>query len=159
MTQKLISFLSSRFYTTKVNTMKALVTVPFANIQLIILSGSSLRMTVPPNIPSSRMAICAVAQGNANNIPILGICFGMQIMAWVFGGTIATLPSNKPYYQNNLYFNHNDAVITLPSGFIGQKVNGYYYSMKCKNMHAVQWHPEGSETGRKFLLAYIRKLE
>ncbi len=158
MTRKLISFLSTRFCITVVNTMEDLAAVAFVSINLVILSGSSLRVTIPSNIPSCRMALCAIAQGSAYNLPVLGICFGMQAMAWVYGGAIVTLPSNKPYYSNSLYFNHNDAVATLPNGFVGQKVNGYYYSMKCRNMHAVQWHPEGSETGRKILLAYISQL-
>ena len=160
MTEKLIVYLASHFPITVIDCVEDALGISYTNVSLVVLSGSSLRMTIPDNLSSCRMGMVVVTQARAHNIPIFGICFGMQLLAWMFGGTVGTLDSNKPYTQNNMYFNHNDAVFVLPPGFTGDitsHTNNYYQSMRHQvhDIEAVQFHPEGSDEGLAFLFHRI----
>jgi len=96
---------------------------------------------------------------NKNNIPCLGICFGMQMVADVFGGELL---SNKVdefgYYVidtfdsklfdnlgNNLvvYQSHHDIVSKVPPGarIIGKNENSIQ-AFEFRNFYCVQFHPE-----------------
>ncbi len=96
-------------------------------------------------------------------VPILGICYGMQLIAEHFGGKV--LPSeHHEYGKAKLEFNevspifkdiesggivwmsHGDRVEVLPKGFkkIAHSNNSPYsaISNEDKNIYAVQFHPE-----------------
>ena len=104
-----------------------------------------------------------------SGVPILGICYGMQLIADFFGGKV--MPSAKKEFGNatfritskatlfkniknknefNVWMSHSDKVIKNPSGFktIGcskNNENAAIYNAK-KNIYCLQFHPEVTHT-------------
>jgi len=107
------------------------------------------------------------------NVPIMGICYGMQLIAKHLGGEIVkgkhvkgyrSILNNKLLLSTQKYWmNYEDKVIELPSEI---EILAYTYedddvniaSFRYKNIYAVQWHPERDlsdlETFRHFLQKY-----
>ncbi len=111
-------------------------------------------------------------------IPIMGICYGMQLMAYTFGGKVAK--SNKREYgrtvlkiddrkdifkgvpQNKVvWMSHGDRILRQPSGFepIAHTDNSPVAAMadKKRNFFAFQFHPEvvHTEYGKEMLKNFI----
>jgi GMP synthase (glutamine-hydrolysing) len=97
------------------------------------------------------------------NVPILGICYGMQTIAHYFGGEIEESDKGEygktPLFVDNrtalfenvaqestIWMNHRDSVVSLPENFkkIARTLNcpiaGFENTEK--NIYAVQFHPE-----------------
>ena len=100
-------------------------------------------------------------------IPILGICYGHQLMAWMAGGEIASAGSISEYgmveftHKDSLLFkdipeksicwmSHTDYVKKAPEGFeiTAVTANCPCAAMSCaaKKLYAVQFHPEVTHT-------------
>ena len=113
-------------------------------------------------------------------VPVLGICYGMQLLSDYFGGVVDS-NTKKEYGQcevdiNNkvplfeglsekeqVLMSHGDTVKTLPEGFeiiakSGKEIAGVG-SIERK-MYGVQFHPEVdlTENGMKILENFIRKV-
>lgn len=111
-------------------------------------------------------------------VPILGICYGHQLMAYMAGGEICSAGSISEYgkivlhaHESDLFkgvvadsvcwMSHTDYVKTVPDGFrvIATTDNCPCAAMSCpeKKLYAVQFHPEvthceyGKEILRNFL--------
>ncbi len=110
--------------------------------------------------------------------PILGICYGAQLMAYTLGGKVENrgnteygnieisihdkcLLTNDVPSPNNVFMSHNDEVVELPNGF-----KCVASSLHCKNaafaneerkLYATQFHPEveHSEYGQKMLENFV----
>ncbi|PMQ02138.1 MAG: GMP synthase (glutamine-hydrolyzing) [Dictyoglomus sp. NZ13-RE01] len=115
------------------------------------------------------------------NVPILGICFGFQLIAKIFGGEV--VKGEKGEYgltkikiinpsklleglneEEIVWMSHQDVVSKLPSGFVPLAIseNNYlsaYESIE-KNIYGVQFHPEVSHTkkGREILKNFVFKI-
>lgn len=100
-------------------------------------------------------------------IPILGVCYGMQLMAYMLGGKVtagksgeygpATLQittNNKLFTglgpNQNVWMSHGDSVTKLPKGFstIGKSVDCPTAAMvdKKRKFYAIQFHAEVDHT-------------
>ena len=103
------------------------------------------------------------------NIPILGICYGLQLIAKLFGGKIKPSKSTREFgrayltKKNNsqltknffkrktvVWMSHEDAVIKLPKSFkiIGSTKNSKLTIIENtrKKIYGVQFHPEVTHT-------------
>ncbi|WP_240376075.1 glutamine-hydrolyzing GMP synthase [Bacillus piscicola] len=100
-------------------------------------------------------------------IPILGICYGMQLLAYHFGGKVEaanhrefgkallTVEKDSPLYQDlpkeqTVWMSHGDLIMEPPQGFEVDATNPACpvagMSDKGRNMYAVQFHPEVRHT-------------
>jgi len=114
-------------------------------------------------------------------IPVLGICYGIQTMAQVLGGTVVT-PDNREYGKTETYYNtscklfdglpekavswmsHTDYVSKLPEGF---EVTAHTDLTPIagmqnvdKHIYGVQFHPEvlHTENGIAMLRNFLEKV-
>uniref|UniRef100_A0A7C3UX26 GMP synthase [glutamine-hydrolyzing] n=1 Tax=candidate division WOR-3 bacterium TaxID=2052148 RepID=A0A7C3UX26_UNCW3 len=144
----------------------------------IILSGSpaSLRFSSPP-LPAKEIFNL--------NIPVLGICYGMQVIAQAFGGRIKFAPekrSTREYGPSLLsitrkegifsslssplrvWMSHGDTVSQLPRNFIPlgetKKIKYAAFAWEEKRIYGVQFHPEvyHTEEGKKIFANFLFKV-
>ncbi|MFC5928208.1 glutamine-hydrolyzing GMP synthase [Cryobacterium melibiosiphilum] len=114
-------------------------------------------------------------------IPVLGICYGFQVMATALGGTVAqtgareygstpvtvsngenVLLADQPDAQN-VWMSHGDSVATAPEGFtvLASSVSTPVaaFANDAKRLYGVQWHPEvkHSENGQHVLENFLHR--
>jgi len=112
------------------------------------------------------------------NLPIMGICYGMQLITQHFGGEV--IPANHHEYgkaklsindseifkgmsdNRTVWMSHGDRAEKLPDGFtvIGTSENSPYAGIANieKNIYAFQFHPEvhHTEEGTKLLKNFAK---
>lgn len=110
-------------------------------------------------------------------VPILGICYGCQLIAWMAGGEVSTAPVSEygkieftakkslifddVAEKSTVWMSHTDYISTPPEGFeiIGTTPDCPCASMANveKNIYAVQFHPEvtHSEYGSQMLYNFL----
>ncbi len=139
----------------------------FDEIKGIILSGGPSTVT-KRSYPKISKSIFE------KNIPILGICYGLQLITKVFGGKIKQfqkkrefgeailLEKSKSILFNNFFFkkkakvwmSHQDAVIKIPKGFknIASTHSSKYTAIQNENkkIYGIQFHPEVTHTENGF---------
>ena len=135
----------------------------FKNIKGIILSGGPDTVTKKnfPKIPKEILS---------KNIPILGICYGLQLVAKIFGGKVKSLKKSREFGRailikkkkyliiknffkksdNPVWMSHQDAVVKIPKEF---KVIASTKESKMtvienenKKIYGLQFHPEVTHT-------------
>jgi len=138
----------------------------------VILSGSnfSVHSDGAPGIPSS-------IDITGEKYTILGICYGMQLLAHKQGGVVERPLSNREYgpaevtldtthplfngvsNKTEVWASHGDTVTTLPSGFTSIAISSGIASMTDKNnrVMGIQFHPEVTDTkeGKKILQNFL----
>ena len=111
-------------------------------------------------------------------IPILGICYGHQLLAWMAGGEIASAGSISEYGKVKLrhrggalfagvpdesvcWMSHTDYVKTAPAGFVITASTGHCpcaaMADEARKLYAVQFHPEVTHTeyGKQILRNFL----
>jgi GMP synthase (glutamine-hydrolysing) len=115
------------------------------------------------------------------DIPILGICYGYQLMSKLLGGTVAPLERKEfgraelniqkqsalfgdiPSSQN-VWMSHGDSIVKLPRGFsqIGTTSNCIYAAAEDadKKRYGLQFHPEVAHTeyGQRILANFALEI-
>ena len=135
----------------------------------IILSGG-------PSSVNAENAHLVEKEIYEQGIPVLGICYGMQLTAHLLGGKVAKgekgeygkahleiVKENdllKGVYQNSIvWMSHFDEVSQLPAGFELNAKSGVIASISNpeKKIYGVQFHPEvsHSEEGGKMLENFV----
>ena len=115
------------------------------------------------------------------NVPILGVCYGMQALASYFGGKVeenvvkeyGNIEVNFDNSSNLLegvntlsqvFMSHSDTVTNLPNGFRGicssQQCKFAGMENREKNIFAVQFHPEVRDTveGERIISNFLFKI-
>ncbi len=139
----------------------------FEGIKGIILSGgpSTVTKKTYPKISKDIFQM---------NIPILGICYGLQLIAKVFGGKIKKSQKKREFGESILleksksvlfknffikkkatvWMSHQDAVFKIPKNFhnIASTANSRYTAIQSKNkkIYGIQFHPEVTHTEKGF---------
>ncbi|MDO9027285.1 MAG: glutamine-hydrolyzing GMP synthase [Candidatus Roizmanbacteria bacterium] len=113
-------------------------------------------------------------------IPILGICYGQQVVAHLLGGKVAggkikefgpafvKTTAGKPALLFNhipdrfrVWMSHGDSVVELPKGFryiaTTEDIKGGAIADEVKNIYCVQFHPEVTHTeyGQEILKNFL----
>ncbi|RLC33458.1 MAG: GMP synthase (glutamine-hydrolyzing), partial [Candidatus Nealsonbacteria bacterium] len=126
------------------------------NIKGVILSGgpSSVYERNAPRLPKSIFRL---------GIPILGLCYGHQLLAYLMGGKVVR--AKKREYgisfakikkaegilkglkkRERVWMSHGDAVLSCPPGFrvLAETKNAPVAAManSKKTLFGIQWHPE-----------------
>lgn len=130
------------------------------NPQAIILSGGPSSV-FEPGAPRIDPAIFSA------NIPILGICYGMQLMSYELGGVVEPAPEREygrtslttihpsPLFEgipqtSTVWMSHGDHVRRVPQGFevVAETPTTPIAAMvdRQRNLWAVQYHPEVNHT-------------
>ncbi len=113
-------------------------------------------------------------------IPVLGICYGCQLIAWMCGGEVSTAPvseygkiefvsKSSPLFKNieehsTVWMSHTDYISKMPEGFenIGTTQDCPCAAMQNteKNIYAVQFHPEvtHSQYGAQMLYNFLYEI-
>ena len=139
-------------------------------VEGIILSGGprSVYENGAPTVDSDILAI---------GIPVLGICYGHQLLMHVLGGKV--IPSSKEYGKEILtvlkksrllnglskneqvWMSHGDSVVALPQGYIltGRTADCKMaaYANEKRRIYGVQFHPEVQHTvhGMKIISNFL----
>ena len=134
----------------------------YYNVKGIILSGG------PSSVTSTKFQSIPI-EIFKKNIPILGICYGLQLIAKLFGGKIKSSKKKREFgrahllkknnslliknYLNNkksVWMSHEDAVVKLPKNFktIASTKNSKLTIIENtrKKIFGVQFHPEVTHT-------------
>lgn len=138
----------------------------------VILSGGP-RSTLEPNAPNLDFA-------NIEGLPVLGICYGMQLMALRLGGQVERaeakeyglrqLTSHTGFLEamssSNVWMSHGDQVLASPTGFTVTASTDSCpvaaFANEATRQYGVQFHPEVTHTEdgksilRQFLLEHAR---
>ena len=124
----------------------------------IVLSGSSLNLSDPLKLQTITKDIMVLLM--CPDIPVLGICFGMQLMSCVYGGNVIhmeySIKENRtvtPCFESMLCgstaftacFSHGDCVKVAPHGFsciarCQSSIDAIEHTGKLR--FGVQFHPE-----------------
>src|SRR3989344_5153501 len=143
------------------------------NPQALIFSGSPFSV-YEKNAPHSSHKLYDL------NIPILGICYGQQLIAYQLSGKV-TSHEQKQFGKETLqiknsqlfkglskkqivWFSHGDQVNKIPTGFrsIAQTKNAKYAGIEYekKKLYGIQFHPEVTHTacGMKVLSNFLFKI-
>jgi GMP synthase (glutamine-hydrolysing) len=138
-----------------------------------ILSGgpNSVYDTGAPTLPSYVLG---------SGSPVLGICYGMQLLARAFGGSVAA-STHREYGQTDIdlqpsslwdnlenhlsvWMSHADRVEQLPEGFkpIAHSANSPLAGMadEARHIYAIQFHPEVNHTqhGRDIISNFVHQV-
>ena len=100
-------------------------------------------------------------------VPVLGICYGCQLIAWMRGGRVETAPvseygkielsadtTSEIFYDvaehSTVWMSHTDYIGRTPDGFrvVGKTADCPCAAMECagEKIYAVQFHPEVTHT-------------
>lgn len=132
------------------------------NVKGIILSGSPYSVNFPdaPRIDPRILEL---------GIPILGLCYGHQLLAQIFGGKVSVGESreygityvtiDKPVdilkglrSKEKVWMSHGDTVIEAPENFEVLAHTEYSpvagFRHREKPIYGIQWHPEVAHTER-----------
>ena len=105
-------------------------------------------------------------------IPVLGICYGAQVMAYLLGGTVSSsdvpefgktmtqFSAESPLFQNVgesvCWMSHNDYISQLPQGFAASAWSAHCPAAAMENverkLYATQFHPEVEHTQQLSLI-------
>lgn len=131
-----------------------------ANVAGIVLSGGPSSLKDPDAPRLNRAAL-------ERNVPTLGVCYGMQLMADLYGGELVrsghreygrsqlSLGGNGSLFKglpksSKVWMSHGDSIVKLPDGFtvIGstESLPTAAIADESRRLYGVQFHPEVHHT-------------
>ena len=145
------------------------------------IKGDALSAIIMTGGPDSAYEEGAKACDNAVfslGVPVLGICYGMQYVAKVFGGAIASAPireyghtkirfANHPLFEDMgdvVWMNHNDSVTRAPEGFTAIASTDACpvaaFADEERRIYGIQFHAEVTHTqnGQRLFENFLKKI-
>jgi GMP synthase (glutamine-hydrolysing) len=136
---------------------------PTKPITKLIITGSKQRILRKNDFPLLDTYM-------TQDIHIIGICFGFQLLAYKTGGKVVEgplfrgirplRPTDERSSTNSepLYFNHHDRVIELPDTWtVVQRIDGFINVAATDKWIGFQFHPEKYDaTFRHYLLPFLK---
>ena len=140
---------------------RALEPIRRHNWDAVVLSGSSLNMS--DSLETSAISKDLMTLLQMQDVAVLGVCFGMQLLAVVNGGSVGRLSHpcdgsanvtfttdcvlGVPHRAHQAYFHHQDIVTQVPHNFVVdgyREDDGVVVSFRSRLMHrfGMQFHPE-----------------
>ena len=139
-----------------------------ADAKGIILSGSPWSV-IEDNAPAPDNGIFELG------LPILGICYGLQLIGKIFGGDVLYSPKREYGYsefypasdplfegvskKTTVWMSHGDKLTKIPPNFkvIGKTPNSEFAAIKKENIYGLQFHPEVTHTpeGKEILKNFL----
>ena len=146
------------------------------------LSPKGIIITGGPNSVYAEDALLCDKELFTMGVPILGICYGSQLMAHMCGGKVATAPVSEYGHtevtidatdselfaevpsSTSCWMSHTDYIAEAPSGF---RVTAHTpvcpvaaMEDQSRKLYATQFHPEVVHTkdGQKMLFNFVRKI-
>lgn len=147
------------------------------NLKGIILSGGPILLSDHTLLKDYILNLTLIIK--YPSVPILGICFGFQIISMVYGGNLDKLDNNKEgifediniiskdsmLFKNlnknkiNVYQYHNDYIKEKPDDFQITALDSNKIIQSIENKEKMrfgtQFHPENSEDGKIILNNFI----
>ena len=141
---------------------------------MIILSGgpNSVHVEGAPTVPEGFFDHC-----QARSIPVLGICYGMQLLVQRLGGQVeaadkaeygrmpvhtvndSLLFKGEPGTSQQVWMSHGDEATRLPEGFacVGKSDAGAVVAIEdpARKLFGLQYHPEVTHSERGLSLIHI----
>jgi len=114
------------------------------DVEGIILSGGPAAAYIPDSLTVDKQVF-------ELGVPVLGICYGMQLMGQLLGGRVK-LGKDKVRSQQSVWMSHGDQVIKLPTDFKagGRSRYAKHIAMadEKRDLYGVQFHPEVEHTDK-----------
>lgn len=114
----------------------------------LVLSGSSRCISRGEvHVPAVR----AVREARSRGIPVMGICYGFQLLAHMYGHPVTRLPVMVREVRTvegvgEVMFHHGDGVSNLADMHVFSE-----------GIEGTQFHPESTEDGVAWLTARVRR--
>ncbi len=148
--------------------------------ELLALSPRGFILTGGPNSVYEKNAAVCSTELFSSGIPVLGLCYGAQLMMHLLGGKVERAPereygktqavidaSDSPIFKNVpagtvVWMSHNDYISKTAPGF---RVTAHTENCPCaaaedaeRGLFAIQFHPEvmHTECGSRMLEAFVR---
>jgi len=147
-TPKLIRHVKKHHKTVVVHNLEEIHKVSWSKVSHVILSGGPLLLSGCTEAAQWSMNIFPLLTFDG---PILGICFGMQVMTVAYGGSLRRLKKfikgHRTVGKRKVSYAYNDTVSIVPPNFkVTEKCGALVAAMRYKNRFAVQYHPEDGNT-------------
>ena len=145
-----------------------------ADVKGVILSGS------PASVRGENAPFVDLA-GIKGKLPLLGICYGAQFLAYHYGGMVEnsdsreygrammSVKADSPLFEgipqtSQVWMSHGDTITRLPEGAVvigsTDDVDNAAYHIEGEETYAVQFHPEvfHSEYGAEMLKNFVVRI-
>ena len=145
-----------------------------------IMSGGPLLLTERTRVDQYSQNIMVLLHAERHRLPVLGICFGMQVMAAAYGGVVTSMREKIQGREwvtrdmsaesdilgdmtcHPMLASHRDRIARVPHGFrvtSTSRGRSIIQSMEdtANQKYGVQFHPEGNECGHRILRRFIAK--
>ncbi len=118
-----------------------------SDIHTIVICGSYRRILRDGHIPILDWLY------NNTTLPIIGLCYGFQYMAFIDGGKIKECAHFKGNRHDGHHYNHYDRVLELPPSWtVIDRIDEFISIAAKTNRIGFQFHPENTNKGFQYYL-------